>query len=69
VWIVAAPARVAAIIAPARALQQWEQSEMKAVSEMLGHGLVGVTLDLRSHVTPAAQREATAAMDATISPR
>jgi integrase len=38
----------------------------KIVSEMLGHSQIGITLDLYSHVTPAMQQDATAAIDALL---
>jgi hypothetical protein len=36
----------------------------KVVAEMLGHSRIAVALDLNSHVTPAAQQQATEAGDA-----
>jgi integrase len=35
----------------------------KVVSEMLGHALIAITLDLYNHALPDLQREATAAME------
>jgi integrase len=38
----------------------------KVVSDMLGHGTVGLTLDTYSHLLPAMHQEAAAAMDAIL---
>jgi integrase len=38
----------------------------KVVSEMLGHGTVGLTLDTYSHLLPTMHRQAAAAMDAIL---
>ena len=38
----------------------------KIVSEMLGHSQISTTLDLYTHVMPALQREAAAAMDSIL---
>ena len=38
----------------------------KMVSEMLGHGSIGLTLDTYSHVVPDMQAQAAAAMDAVL---
>jgi len=35
----------------------------KVVNEMLGHSQIGITLDLRSHVTGTMQRQAVAALN------
>ena len=35
----------------------------KVVSDMLGHGTVGLTLDTYSHLLPAMHQQAAAAMD------
>ena len=39
----------------------------KIVSEMLGHASIGITLDIYSHVLPAMQAQAAAAMDDALS--
>ena len=41
---------------------------VKIVSEMLGHGIIKITLDIYSHVLPDIQEQATAAMDALLGP-
>jgi integrase len=38
----------------------------KVVSDMLGHGSVGLTLDTYSHLLPAMHQQAAAAMDAIL---
>jgi len=38
----------------------------KVVSEMLGHGHAGITLNIYSHVLPDMQRDAIAAMEAVL---
>ena len=38
----------------------------KVVSDMLGHGTVGLTLDTYSHLLPAMPQQAAAAMDAIL---
>jgi integrase len=38
----------------------------KIVSEMLGHSKIGITLDIYSHVLPAMQQQAAAAMDVAL---
>jgi integrase len=38
----------------------------KVVSDMLGHGTVGLTLDTYSHLLPAMHQQAAAAMDAIL---
>ncbi len=38
----------------------------KVVSDMLGHGSVGLTLDTYSHLLPAMHQQADAAMDAIL---
>ena len=39
----------------------------KAVSEMLGHTEVGITMNLYQHVTPGMQQQAADAFDALLS--
>ena len=38
----------------------------KVVSEMLGHGTVGLTLDTYSHLLPTMHKQAATAMDAIL---
>jgi integrase len=41
-------------------------AHLKVVSEMLGHGTVGLTLDTYSHLLPTMHKQAPEAMDAIL---